>query len=42
MSMGKWSDDMSVKVTHSQRDPMSNVARDTSGYDGWVLMLYGV
>ena len=29
--MGKWSEDMSVVVTHSQRDAVSNVARDTSG-----------
>ena len=31
MNMGKWSDDKSVDVAHSQRDPISNVARDTSG-----------
>ena len=40
--MGKWSEDMSVVVTHSQRDAMSNVARDTSGDVAEVFMLYGV
>ena len=42
MKMGKWSDDISVEVDHSHREPMSNVARDTSGDVGWVLVLYGV
>ena len=40
--MGKWSEDMSVVVTHSQRDAMSNVVRDTSGDVAEVFMLYGV
>ena len=40
--MGKWSEDISVVVTHSQRDAMSNVARDTSGDVAEVFMLYGV
>jgi len=40
--MGKWSEDMSVVVAHSQRDAMSNVARDTSGDVAEVFMLYGV
>ena len=31
-----------MDVAHSQRDPISNVARDTSGDVGWVLVLYGV
>ena len=38
---GKWSDDNSVGVTHSQRDPMPNVARNTSGDAGYVLIFYG-
>ena len=42
MNMGKWSDDKSVDIAHSQRYPMSNVARDTSSDVGWVLVLHGV
>ena len=34
--MGKRSDDKSVDVVHSQRDPMSNVSRDTSGDVGGI------
>ena len=40
--MCKWSEDMSVLVAHSQREAMSNVARDKSGDVAKVFMLYGV
>ena len=41
MIIGKWSDNKSVDAAYLQRDPVPNVARNTSGGLGWVSILYG-
>ena len=42
MSIGRWSEDISCRVFHSQREAMSNVASEISGDVAELLMLCGL
>ena len=37
MSIGRWSDGSSWRVSHEERRDISGVARERSGEVGWVL-----